>query len=268
MGTSTQWAGATQQTRWSAGDRKLAELGAALSEWTELGDDDRARAHFELAVMECGNAYLTDLGRNIHRDGLSSPVRQTLLAAGERIADAVTATSTELLDLAKAPASPENGETLTDVVEVFLGVLGMGSGAVLDAAVRRAVAPAILATLSDLRQGRQPADGGGLNGSASSESLFCLLYRHFFAHAVAQTVTTVITAKIRLAAPVLHLFDPAGLIAAWIAKRVFSLLPNPCDHPVDDDGGNLASLGRAVLRETVDRALGVWSHEPEMGVAA
>jgi hypothetical protein len=123
---------------------------------------------------------------------------------------------------------------------MFIDDLGIGGGTLLDSVVRRA-ARETLAAAGD---------------AAGSRDLFCFLYRQFFAQGVAQFITTVIAEKIKLAVPALHVVDPAGQIAGWIVKRVFSLLPNPCDAAVDD-GGSLKQLADSLLHETVDRARGM-----------
>lgn len=147
---------------------------------------------------------------------------------------------------------PEFGQAPDDVVilESFIAALGVGGGTLLDSVVRRAA--------------RETLAAAGQSGE--SRDLFCLLYRLFFAQTVSQFVTTVIAEKVKLAVPALRLVDPAGVIASWIADRVFSLLPNPCDVAVND-GGSLAQLADSLLHETVDRAVGVTSPVSAAGSA-
>ena len=183
-----------------------------------------------------GGAYLADFQRLARVGAELGLVREVVIAAGARLPAAIEAA------LGSGIVGGDGLQAAADVevLETFIGDLDIGGGTLLDSIVRRAAHETLVAA------------GHG----AGSRDLFCLLYRQFFAQAVAQFITTVIAEKIKLAVPALHVVDPAGQIADWIAKKVFSLLPNPCDAAVDG-GGSLTQLADSLLHETVDRAFGV-----------
>lgn len=85
-----------------------------------------------------------------------------------------------------------------------------------------------------------------------------MIYRLFFAEAVTGFLQSVIAAKITLMVPVLPAVDPAGHIADWIAKEITSIIPTPCqERDKHGAGPSLADLGRSLVEEAVERALGI-----------
>src|SRR5206468_777547 len=60
--------------------------------------------------------------------------------------------------------------------------------------------------------------------------LFCAVYQLFFARAVRTFLASVIAEKVKLLFPVLRVFDPAGLVADWVANKLLDVLPNPCER--------------------------------------
>jgi hypothetical protein len=201
----------------------------------------------EAEIESIGLAYLADLHRLARKSSELGPVRDVMLSAGRRLPDAI---ETVLRRDAVKGGVRAHVDVDVEALDAFIGDLGLAGGTLLDSMARRAARAALAAA----------------GHSAGNRNLFCLLYRQFFAQAVSQLITAVIAEKITLTVPALHVVDPAGAIADWIAKRVFSLLPNPCDVPVDD-GGSLKDLAGTLLHETVDRALGLSAPAPASGGA-
>lgn len=235
MGTSRRWTGADAGI-WRRGDK-------ALAGWVARAGDSPTMSEAETESI--GQAYLADLQRLARNGSELGPVRDAMLAAGSRLPDAV-----ETVLQRDAVGGGAQASVDAEALEAFIGDLDLVGGTLLDSVVRRAARAAL-------------AEAGH---SAGNRDLFCLLYRQFFAQAVSQLITAVIAEKVKLAVPALHAVDPAGMIADWVAKRVFSLLPNPCDVPVDD-GGSLKELAGALVHETVDRALGLSAPAPVSGGA-
>lgn len=199
----------------------------------------------EAETASVGQAYLADLQRLARNGSELGPVRDAMLAAGRRLPDAI-----ETVLQRNAADGDAQAPVDVEALEAFIGDLDLAGGTLLESVVRRAAHAAL-------------TEAGH---SAGNRDLFCLLYRQFFAQAVSQLITAVIAEKIKLSVPALHALDLAGTIADWIAKKMFSLLPNPCDVPVDD-GGSLKELAGALLHETVDRALGLSAPAPALGGA-
>ena len=229
MGTSRRWTGADAGI-WRRGDE-------ALNRWTSTAGN--APILSKSGTEAIGNAYLGCLQRAARAGKELEPIRDAMITYGARLPAAI---ERALAVSVRAGGTDSNGaHAVTDVavIEGFLDDLGAGGGTLLDAVVRRAASETLTAA----------------GGAAAGDGVFCLLYRMFFAQVVSQFITTVIAEKVKLAVPVLRAVDPAGEVAAWVAKRVFSLLPNPCDVPVDN-GGSLTQLADSLVHETVDRALG------------
>lgn len=247
MGTSKRWKGADQRSVWRDGDK-------ALDNWSRGVEPDGTGLNMsDKDANEIVTAYLADLQRTTARASETDPLRQALLAAGSRLPTAIELISEDLRTLVASP-QPDI-DAIASAAETFVNALGANSGTLVDAILRRGAAAAVQEAIQTLS-----ADPGDEASSASAgplgESLFCLLYRLFFAHAVAQVITTVIAEKVKLAVPVLYVLDPTGVVADWVAKRVFSLLPNPC-HAEVDDGGSPQTVFEDLARESVDRALGI-----------
>jgi len=247
VGTSKRWKGADQRSVWRNGDK-------ALDTWSRrVEPDGTGLSMSDKDANEIATAYLADLQRTTARASETNPLRQALLSAGSRLPAAIELISEDLRTLAASP-QPDI-DAIASATETFVNALGANSGTLIDAILRRGAAAAVQEAIQTLS-----ADPSDKDSSASAgplgQSLYCQLYRLFFAHAVAQVVTTVIAEKVKLAVPVLYVLDPAGVIASWVAKRLFSLLPNPCQAEVDD-GGSLQTVGKERARESVDRALGI-----------
>ncbi len=113
-----------------------------------------------------------------------------------------------------------------DAVARFVTAIGGTGGTMADAAVRRAAA----STATRLNQYLQKhpnalTSGGGLTGE-----LFCLIYQWFFGDTVAEFLRIAVAEKVKLVVPLLRALDPENHIADWVAEKVLSLLPNPCEE--------------------------------------
>lgn len=142
----------------------------------------------------------------------------------------------------------------------FVDAIASSGGTYADAAVRSAAVEAAERLLADDAV-RQAVDAGTRTGLPISSSLFCTLYRLFFADTVRQFLTTVIAEHVDVLLtahlPILPAVDPQGQIGQWLAANIVAALPNPCAQQGDADGPSVAELGRSMLKETVDRALGL-----------
>lgn len=142
----------------------------------------------------------------------------------------------------------------------FVDAIASGGGTYADAAVRSAAVEAAERLLADDAV-RQAVEAGARSGLPISSTLFCTLYRLFFADTVRQFLTTVIAEHVDVLLtahlPILPAVDPQGQIGQWLAANIVAALPNPCAQQGDADGPSVAELGRSMLKETVDRALGL-----------
>lgn len=137
-------------------------------------------------------------------------------------------------------------------------VAGNG-GRFADAAVRRAAVQAAEQLLSD-KSLREAVDAGIGSALPVPRELFCAVYRMFFGHTLEQFLTTVIAEStdtfVQAHVPVLPIIDPEGQISDWFTQNVVSVLPTPCKD-ASASGPTLSALGRDMVNETVDRALGL-----------
>jgi hypothetical protein len=78
---------------------------------------------------------------------------------------------------------------------------------------------------------------------------------------VGEFLKTAVAAKVQLAVPILPIlpFGAGGEVAGWIAERVVSAIPNPCEEKVPDGGDSLSAIGRKLLEKTVRCSLDVGS---------
>jgi hypothetical protein len=140
-------------------------------------------------------------------------------------------------------------------------VAGTGN-LVVDTAVRRAAARAAARVTS----GDISAVGGAVGNGASGafpigDGLFCQIYQAFFGEVVGEFLTTMVSAKLQVAFPAVHLM-PLGtgaVLTDWIARNIVDRLPSPCEATGDSAhaGESVADLGRTMLNHVVDQALGL-----------
>ena len=177
--------------------------------------------------------------------------------AGTRLVDEVQRLRRDGVS-ALATAKPAD-RRMAFVTEFVSQVAGHG-GTFADAAARKSAVETAERLLDDdaVRQAVESSAAGGL---PISDSLFCAVYRLFFADTVKQFLTTVIAEHVNLIlavhVPTLPIIDPQGVIGTWLAQNIVAALPNPCQDSRGESGPTVAELGRFLLKETVDRALGV-----------
>lgn len=91
--------------------------------------------------------------------------------------------------------------------------------------------------------------------SAPADTLFCLVYRQFFADVVSEFLRAAIAEEINAAVPVLVLVDPAGQVTDWVAARLVALVPDPCAAVVA--GRSVLEVAIEHVRVAVDAVLGL-----------
>lgn len=245
LGTSTKRAHprGTPWTRAATTHRELQDKG---------GD-----ANADVAAKALRRA-LTD---QLRQDPNAFNLRLTMQSGGRRLV-------AELDRLARRGTSDHVGQ-VTDgstherrhatFVKSFVDTVAGTGGTFADAAIRKAAVQAAEQLLANgtVRQAIEIGTDGGI---PISRELFCLIYRMFFGHALEQFLTTVIAegtnATLRAHVPMLPVIDPGDKIADWFAQNVVALLPTPCKDPAAT-GPSLAELGRELVTETVDQALGL-----------
>lgn len=145
------------------------------------------------------------------------------------------------------------------VAEVVTRLAGHG-GTFADAAVRKSAVELAERLLADDAV-RQAVESGAIGGLPISDSLFCAIYRLFFADTVKQFLTSVVAEHVALILttqfPMLPVIDPQGVVGTWLTQNIVAMLPDPCRESGDSSGPSAAELGRSLLMETVDRALGI-----------
>jgi hypothetical protein len=265
MGTSKRWVGADGAGVWPTGSK-------ALDAWSRTVKPDCIDGPMDDCGMSeddaraIGTAYLDDLRRTVGRDPDADPLREALLSAGSRLPAAIEHVSADVLAIVADVQSGISTDRLAALTDSFITALHIGPGTLPNAILRRGAAEALRDALRRMSDD-QRAESGSRESGPFERSLFCLLYRLFFAHAVAQAVTTVIAEKIKLAVPVLYVLDPAGVVATWAAKHLFALLPNPCEAKIDD-GGDLKSVGEDLVQESVNRAFSTNPSAPTAAAAS
>ncbi|GAA4209141.1 hypothetical protein [Actinocatenispora rupis] len=158
-------------------------------------------------------------------------------------------------------ASPDEREL--QFMAAFLG--DRSTGTVPDYAVRRGLRSTIDTALRDNAPLRQAVRSGNA-GYRPPRDLFCAIFQMFFADAVRAYLRTVVAEHLKIALPVLYL-DPTGLIADTAAKKLVSLVPNPCEEEHRRAGPHHDSLA-GTARSLVVRAVSQILDLDEPGVEA
>ncbi|MDL4819101.1 hypothetical protein [Actinomadura opuntiae] len=198
------------------------------------------------------------MAETLRKDPDAFGLRAALVEAGQRLIEAwewLQEGDDSPLGSSPGTAAEWDGAFAARFVDA---VAGDGS-TVATAAVRRATAGPILDRLIAGLGGEGAEEASPNAGMHFPDDLFCAIYELFFADAVSEFIKTIIAEKIKLAVPVLHVIDPAGHVASWVAERIRAVLPLPCEAKADAGEGapSIADLGRDLLVETVDRALGI-----------
>jgi hypothetical protein len=208
---------------------------------------ERVGIRFQEALA---SALLQDRSRFGLVDGLGN--------AGGRLLDTLEKLDRRVSDWLEVSKGTTAEDRRNEFVMAFVDEVAGAPGLQTDAAIRSAATDAAFTILErDARISKAVESGSTYEGGLTGE-LFCEVYRIFFAEAVASFLQSVIAAKITLIAPILPAIDPAGKIASWIARKITSILPTPCEQQgATDDNESLADLGRSILRETITQALGL-----------
>jgi hypothetical protein len=212
------------------------------------------------------------LRRQVATTGDDFGLRVAMLDAGRRLVDILDVVDRHglkaIIDL--EDVHPEEREerfirAIADRV-VYPGVLPA------DSAARWAAVESALRILDEPNVKRAVREADSASGLVSDD-LFCKVYRFFFGAVLAGFLTTVFTAKIIVAAPVLPAL-PGGagaVLAKWMAERALDVVLSPCAKQAEpgNEQRPVVALGRELLAESVRRVLGIGADSaPALGTAA
>jgi hypothetical protein len=222
----------------------------------------------DMKAQDIAARFLAALTDALKTDRDAFGLRDSLLGAGSKLV-----ATTESLRTGTAGWFPETTGDAEDRQALFLEafsrqVAGTG-GLVADAVMRRAVTDAVADSLLVMRSPLIDLLEGGkmIDGVPLSDDLFCLLFELFFKQAIAHFITAMISGKVQVLLPALHIIDPAGRIGDWVGEQVTGRIPDPCErHATLGDKPTLADLASGLITETVDRVLGLQTTDD--GVAA
>ncbi|WP_328846454.1 hypothetical protein [Streptomyces sp. NBC_00258] len=151
--------------------------------------------------------------------------------------------------LTAAPHLAFADPAMSFVAEFSRRVAGDGT-TLVDAAVRRAAARCAQRFVAEYPEAAQPT-GRGLSGD-----LLCLLYRWLFADLVTEFLHCFVAEHIKLAIPVLPIFDPSGTITDLITERMLELVPDPCEEAAYLEAPlPLPQVAQALVPGTVGKVL-------------
>lgn len=197
------------------------------------------------------------LHEQVAENGDTFGLNRAMNDAGARLVDEVQQLRRDGISALAAAQPADRGPVC--VAEIVRGIAGHG-GTFADAAVRKAVVELAEHLLADDAV-REAVEAGAAGGLPISDSLFCAIYRLFFADTVKQFLATVIAEQVTLVLtthfPMLPVIDPQGVVGTWLAQNIVAVLPDPCRESGNSSGPNAAELGRSLLKETVNRALGI-----------
>jgi len=217
----------------------------------------------EETVERPGRALRDALAEEVRRDPDSFELRPAMQAAGLRLVEVVQ----ELRTGGAEGFAPGGGVPPEQRVDVFIAGIAervAGSGSLYaDALVRQAAVACAEDLLARDPQLLSAVRAGVSGGLPIAGDLFCSVYQIFFAHTVRTFLQSAIAEKVTVVAPVLPVLDPAGYVADWIAQKILSVLPDPCERGAADDAPSLAAVMRNLVNESVDRALGLGAQPAE-----
>lgn len=217
-----------------------------------------SRPQAEQRLDEIFDDHLDVLRRTMREDQSAFGLVDAATEAGYRLADVMATLVDEGPDFVEDPEA---------FLARFTNEVGGRGGTLTDAAIRRAAAD----TAERLLERQQAESGGGAPaGGGLAGDLLCLLYQWFFADIVSEFLRSVIAEKVKLVAPVLPVLDPGDHIADWVADKVLSLVPNPCEEAaelvekaksvesdIEDPVGSLPEIARSLVPGTVGKVLGL-----------
>lgn len=222
----------------------------------------------EKFAQDIATLYLAALARTLQDDPAAFGLREKMVNAGNRLVDILDALRASEADWSP-PLGDDAEDRAADFLQRFVETVAGTDCLITDAAIRESAATCgeeLLSAPGSLRDAVQ--DGKAVSGPAISSELFCLVFRIFFKDAVTGFITTIIAEKVKLAVPVLHVIDPAGKIADWVAEQVVARIPDPCaEGEALGEKPSLAELAQGLVAESVDRAVGIVPSD-SAGVAA
>ncbi|AHH98587.1 hypothetical protein [Kutzneria albida] len=209
-------------------------------------------------VERLGQAYLTALADDLSADPDRFGLRHSLERAGHALVDLLEAINRHGPAF-MAPLVGDTAEERRDAfVAHFTNHVTDSVGLTVDAVVRQVAADTAQTLLDQSPRLRSAVESGVNSGAVIDNDVFCAIYNFFFADAVTTFLRSVIAAKITLLVPVLPAVDPAGHIAGWIADKLTAVVPTPCQRQgTTTNGSSLADLGRSMVKEAVERVLGL-----------
>ena len=259
MGTSTKWRGPVKGG-WTgaAGSvtRALNDLikGTGSSNGGAVGGLPSASNLDNQTVESLGEKHLDALFDELVKDSTTYGLARATNRAALVLIDILAK-----LDAAGlAPLGSIHGATAQDRQDWFVCTMidqvTSAPGSIADAAVRRAsrrTAEELLRKSPELRRRLDDGESGG--PLHISRELFCLLYAHFFADAVAEFLRSVIAAKLKLTFPAIVLVDPTDRVVNWVSGKLVELVPTPCEESDAAEMVELFEVGHQLVTQTLPR---------------
>lgn len=234
--------------------------GPAGGAWARASSAGSRWARGQGDVADFGEKGLDALRRTLQADPDAYGLRRATENAGRRLVDTLDGLrrgNPELfVDLEGMP--PQEREDR--FVEAFADRIAGDATRSEQLATRRSAVAVAETLLGTPRLRHLVRNGDRPDGSLVPDDLFCLLYRFFFGHVVSEFLTTMISTKVLVAAPILLAvpFSAGGVFAGWVAGRVMAAVLSPCEvRSGAGDDRPLVDLGRDLLAEATRQALGI-----------
>jgi len=276
MGTSTKYPG-PRGGQWKAANQRLGAWVSSIDRSAARSADGNGKVSVSIErliqesderAQELADQYRAALTAVVGDDPSAFGLRDRLRAGGDRLVDTLDSL---LAGTAGWFSGKEDSAQVREeaFIRGFADQVAGPGGLVADTMVRQA-AVACARELLDESGPLQEAvtEGKPLLGARISGDLFCLVFQLFFRDSVAKFITAIVAGKVRLTLAPLHLIDPAGKIADWVGQQVAAHIPDPCEKGAGlADAPSLADLARALVAESVDRALGIPVNAPGSAAA-
>jgi hypothetical protein len=258
MGTSTAWVG-PRGAGWRTFRRSIGQAGSTAGQAATPDEIPAPRRGDSLiseqGVKTRGQRFLDALTEELRADPDAFGLRDTMRDGADRLVLAMNELRRDVA--AFGPPPPEWAGSGADwfMAEFVTAVAGERTG-IVDAFVRRSATRCAEKLLDDPRV--REAVAGKARSSSLAMDLFCAVYTFFFADIVTEFAKAAVAEQVKLALPDLVIIDPGGQIPDWIGEKVASWIPNPCEEQGKDEGGrSVAELASDLVRDNVDRALGL-----------
>lgn len=276
MGTSTRLPGPSGP-HWTIPYRNLTRsLNKLSNNLTDTSTTDDNDANNSGQDNPNGDVLTEGLSRpeiEQHAEAFRDALRSQMLIDRESFGlyETTNATATRFIDTVEEIANgswfyieteetgPPPGERRDIFVTRFVDRVSSSVGLPMDAVMRHAVTDSVEELIDQSPELQTAIETGQNTEGTISDGIFCKIYQIFFANIVTNLLKSVITAKIKLLFPVLPVVDPADNITDWISTKVTSLIPTPCKKREEDKTGgpSLADLGKSLIEEAIDSALGL-----------